>query len=51
MKKKYKLKEWVKNTLVIILIEAIMFGGLLLMDFRFKQLCNNGYTRYCFVEE
>ena len=51
MKKKLRLKQWVKDAIAIILIALLMLGGLLLIDARFKQLCNNGYTRYCPIVE
>lgn len=49
--KKLRLRQWVKNTIAIILFYGLIVGGVFLIDARYDQLCNDGYTQYCDVEE
>lgn len=53
MKKKLRLRQWVKDTLtfiVLFVLFALAVGVMFMVDARFKQLCENGYARYCPVE-
>ena len=48
--KKLRLRQWVKNTIGIVLFYLAIIGGVLLIDARWDDLCNEGYTQYCDVE-
>lgn len=50
MKKKLRLRQWVKDALAIILFYALIVAGVIGLNARFGQLCENGYTNYCPVE-
>lgn len=48
--KKLRLRPWVKNTIGVILFYSLIVVGCLLIEARYDQLCENGYTQYCSVE-
>ena len=49
--KKLRLKQWVKDAIAIILFYLIIVAGVIGLNARFNQLCENGYTRYCPIVE
>ena len=50
MKKKIRLRKWVKITLAGIIVAGVLAGGLTILSMRYNQLCKNGYDRYCLIE-
>lgn len=51
MKRKLRLKQNVRNVIGVVLFYLALIGGCLLINGRYNDLCENGYTQYCSAEE
>ena len=49
--KKLRLRKEVKNILVAILFYGLIVFGVISINDRYEQLCEDGYTQYCSIEK
>ena len=49
--KKLKLRKEVKDTLIVILFYGLIVFGVISINNRYEQLCEDGYAQYCSIEK